>query len=321
MTTNIVRKVEGEMSLITWIKSRIKRNENLNLITTGPTGSGKSYCDIRLAIDMDPTFDVQKQVIFTFKQLLQLLKDEWFMAKQWKVIVFEELQISQNSRNWYSKMNKLLNYLLSTYRHRNIILLVNCPYDDFVDSQTRRLFHMIIEMKSKNQKTGIATIRPKILQYYAKKQKFYEHSIYVIQNHKAVKTPYYQVKIPPKDICKVYEEMKTNFTTNLNEKIEQELMGEEQKEKAGETRLRLTQQQQQILDCIDKGIIKQKDIGKAIGRSQQLVGIQIQSIIKKGYHVPNYTKTTKNNIVADTRDTNLSSEPLDFANKTDGEAE
>ncbi len=36
---NLVRKKEGEIpSLITWMKNRVDRNENVNLSTLGPTG-------------------------------------------------------------------------------------------------------------------------------------------------------------------------------------------------------------------------------------------------------------------------------------------
>lgn len=73
-TANMVKKRKGEMSLITWVKNRIKKNENANIFTSGPTGSGKSYVNLAIALKLDPNFDPDTQVVFSFKELLRTIK-------------------------------------------------------------------------------------------------------------------------------------------------------------------------------------------------------------------------------------------------------
>jgi len=71
---NMVMKKIGEMSLVTWIKNRIKKNENCNIFTSGPTGSGKSYANLSIALKIDPDFDPDTQVVFSFKDLLRTIR-------------------------------------------------------------------------------------------------------------------------------------------------------------------------------------------------------------------------------------------------------
>jgi len=71
---NMVMKKSGEMSLVTWIKNRIKKNENCNIFTSGPTGSGKSYANLSIALKIDPDFDPDTQVVFSFKDLLRTIR-------------------------------------------------------------------------------------------------------------------------------------------------------------------------------------------------------------------------------------------------------
>ena len=221
---NLVYKTKGEMSYVTWIKNRIRRHENVNAIAEGSTGSGKTYLQIQTGIDTDPEFDPQRQIVFTHSQLMKLINDPWFAAKKYKVIIFEELQIAQNARAWQSKTNKLLNMLLSTYRHRGIILLVNCPFMDYIDKQSLKLFHLLMQTRGKDLKRNVCKTRLKILQWSSKKKDFYYHSIYVrYPDGKVVKTPFYNIAKPPKEVTDVYERMKMEFTNKLNAKIEREL--------------------------------------------------------------------------------------------------
>jgi len=221
---NLVYKQERECSLVTWMKRRVERHENVNCITIGPTGSGKSYLDNELCRQTDTEFDPSRQIVFTHLQLMKLINDPWFMAKKYKVVNFEELQITQNARTWQSKTNRLLNMLLSTYRHRGIILMVNTPFADYIDKQSLKLFHILIEMRGKDLKRNVVRIRPKILQWSSKKKDFYYHSIYVkYPNGKAIKTPFYSIPKPPKAINEIYEQLKMEFTSKLNAQIQAEL--------------------------------------------------------------------------------------------------
>lgn len=219
---NIIMYKEGEQSWITWIKKRIKNNLNFLAITEGPTGIGKSWAMIRIAYDIDNTFEA-RQIAFSFKQVMEIINSDWFKEKKWKTIIFDEAQITISNRQWQSLTNKLMNYLLSTFRHRNIILLFTSPYADFLDSQTMKLMHCKLEIRGHSRKINKTHIRPKLLQYNSKLKKFYEHSLYVSNRGGAKKLVNWFVTKPPKHLIEPYEKMKVEFTDELNKAIQLDL--------------------------------------------------------------------------------------------------
>lgn len=218
--------------------------------------------------------------------------------KKYKVIIFEEFQISGNAQNWYDKLSKLLNMLLSTFRHQNFILLVNAPFSDMINNQAKRLFHLEIEMKNKDEKKNIATIRPKILQWNVRKKDFYYHTIFVIQNGQVLKTPLYKIKKPPAWLCDRYEELKSRFTTALNRKIEAQLDEYEKenepksmREKNPEVDLNPESMQLVIWEEAQKGYKDQMEltdrVGKILGKNIKTPNLNRNTLWmrKKGYDI------------------------------------
>jgi len=225
---NIIMYREGEQSWILWIKKRIKNNLNFLAIAEGPTGIGKSWAMISVAYDIDNSFET-RQVAFSLKDVMEILESDWFNKKKWKIIVFDEAQCDISNRKWQSRINRLMNYLLSTFRHRNIILLFTSPYMDFLDSQTLKLLHCKFEIRGHNRKTKQTQIRPKLLQYNSKMKKFYEHSLFVIKNRKYHKQVNWIINKPPQHLIDPYEKDKVEFTTELNKKIMRDLNDDKNK--------------------------------------------------------------------------------------------
>ena len=284
---------EGEQSFITWIKKRIKNNLNFVALAEGPTGIGKSWAMIQIGYTIDPEFEA-RQVAFSFKQVMEILNSEWFNKKKYKTIIFDESQITISNRAWQSLSNKLMNYLLSTFRHRNVILLFTSPYADFLDSQSMKLVHVIFEVKSHNNKNNKTTIRPKLLQYNSRLKKFYQHSLFVIKNKKTNKLINWKITKPPQHLIKPYEKAKMEFTEKLNRNILEELNNAEDKklgdaEKKGE--LNPDSMQPLIWKIAKEGYEKQEDIAKELtkikGKSVDIgqLNRNIMSMRKKGYDI------------------------------------
>jgi len=97
----------------------------------GPSGSGKTWAALSQAYQIDPTFDVSKQLVFDIRGLMKLINDQHFKERIWKIVIADEFQTSTGNRNWQSVQNKMMNYLVSTFRHQNIVLYFCCPYRDF----------------------------------------------------------------------------------------------------------------------------------------------------------------------------------------------
>lgn len=215
---NLIMYQEGVPSWVAWIRKRIKSNLNFLAIAEGPTGIGKSWAMLSIAYSIDEEFE-PRQVAFSFREVMQILNSDWFNKKKWKIIIFDEAQTDISNRKWQSLTNNLMNYLLSTFRHRNVILLFTSPYSDFIDIGTMKLMHCKFEIRGHNTNTQKTKIRPKLLQYNSKLQKFYEHSLYVIRDNNTEKLEMWFVPKPPAHLITPYEHKKVEFTTELNKKI------------------------------------------------------------------------------------------------------
>ncbi len=297
---NIVLYKKGEQSWIRYIQKRIKNNLNFLALAQGSTGIGKSWAMIKIAYDLDNSFEA-RQIAFNFKQVMEIINSDWFKKKKIKIIVFDEAQIDISNRQWQSLTNKLMNYLLSTFRHQNIILLFTSPYVDFLDSSAKKLIHCVFDCKGWDKKTSKSLIRPKLQQYNAKMKKMYEHSLYVIRDGKTNKFIYWKVGKPPEHLIIPYEKAKIEFTNKLNKSILEELnnIGAENNAKVDVRKELNPDSMQPVLWVIaQKGYKTQQDLadklGKFLGKkiNQSQLNKNIMSMRFKGWDIRQY-KTTE----------------------------
>jgi len=312
---NVIMAKPGEDSFVRWIKKRVDNNLNFLCLFEGPPGSSKSWSALSIARQIDPEFNPREQVAFNFKELMRIINkfndveiiDAYnklqnlniqvtitpLHKRKYKLVIFDEAQTNLNNREWQSKVNKLFNYLLSTFRHQNIIVLFTSPYSDFLDSASMKLLHAKFELRGWNKKTGKAHIRPKLLQYNSKMKKFYEHSLFVIANGKMNKLVNWFIDKPSDDLTIPYEQMKTAFTQALNKKITAEL---EAMDKPVENKQELNPDSMQLdlWEEASKGYTKIQNIvdrlsvkyGRPVNLGQ--VGRNIMSMRKKGYDIRQY---------------------------------
>lgn len=285
---NIIMYKQGEDSFIRWIKKRISCNLNFISLFQGATGIGKTWSAISMAQMIDSEFNVN-QVVFDFKELMAVINSDWFKQKKWKIIIFDEPQITISNRNWQSVNNKLMNYLLSTFRHQNVILIFCSPYVDFLDSQSMKLLHCIFECVGVNKKTELSRVRPKIQQYNSYMKKMYQHPLYVIKGKKVIALRDWHIPKPSMDLIEQYEAKKSGFTSNLNKDIMNKLneLSEDKKPEANQgikpidTRKPLTDMQEKVLRL---------SANHTATEVAQILGIGISSVsthkkyaLKKGY--------------------------------------
>lgn len=284
---------EGQHSFIRWIKKRIKNDLNFVALLTGETGIGKTQAAIEIARNLDPDFDSVEQIAFKFSELMRIINKfngngendpRGLYKKKYKVCIFDEAQTSVNKRTWQAKANKFLLFLLSTFRHQNIIVLFTTPYEDFVDSNSLKLFHAKFECKGWNRRTKLSLLRPKILQYNAKQGKFYEHCLSVKRKMKDGRFKYrklirWEVKQPPASLIEPYEKSKFAFTNALNKRIYEEIMEEEN---PGVLSKELTEKQQEAVETIEK-YDTQKEAASVLGISEGTLSERKAGAQNKGY--------------------------------------
>lgn len=262
------------MILTDYIKKRVlKRNKNFLGIITGETGSGKSYSAIKLAEDLDADFDI-KNIVFTPKEFMDRINSD--ELKRGSVIIFDEAGVGINSRSWQSTSNKLLNYVLQTFRHKNYIVIFTTPNLSFIDAGARRLFHYLFETVQILENDYVQIKPFQITSTNRAKKIYYIYPTYSINGRKVKLTRCY-IGLPSKKLTKEYEEKKNEYTKTMNENILRELRADE-----GIHQNELTDKQKLLLKYREEGLTQTK-IGEIFNITQRSVSSQLATLRRRGY--------------------------------------
>ena len=126
-----------------YIKSRVDKNQNYILLFVGQTGTGKSYSAMSLGEEIDPDFNI-KRIVFSAEEFIDILNNDDTLVRG-SVIMWDEAGVGMPAREWYSVSNKVISYIVQTFRVRGYILIMTTPSLSYIDSQIRSLFHGIGE--------------------------------------------------------------------------------------------------------------------------------------------------------------------------------
>lgn len=263
-----------------YIKSRIKKNRNFLGMFVGSTGSGKSYCSLRLAENLDGSFDINR-VAFSAKEFMDIINSG--TLKKGSVIIWEEIGIGMNSRNWQSLSNKMINFLMQSFRHQNLIVLMNCPDASFLDVSVRKLLHCIFETESIDHKEKVVVVKPKLIQVNQTTGKVYMKYLRLATSEGTIPFARLKLGLPTKKLVDEYEVKKKEFTQMLNKKIHTQLIKLEDDEKPKPLK-ELTYKQENVLKMLKEGMLIH-EVAKELGLDKDTVNKHIQAVKKKGYGV------------------------------------
>ena len=266
-----------EFYWVSYIRQRIRKNKNFLCFISGQTGSGKSWSSLSIGELVDPNFSISR-VVFDGVSLMDLINSG--TLSKGSVIVFEEAGVGLGNRNWQSITNKMLNFLVQTFRHKNFVLIMNSPFMDFVDSATRKLFHAEMTTCGINIKKKTCKLKPQLLQYNSRLKKWYYHRLKVIRAEGAVPIQFWNVPKPSDDLIKAYEQKKTEFTAKLNKRIYDELLQEQNKGQKDKSSL--TDIQQDTLSMLQEGLNVPR-IAEARGRHPSVIFAALKSLKSKGF--------------------------------------
>lgn len=124
---------------------------------------------MRFAQLLDPFFTIDN-VVFTPKQFMDLITDG---MKKGSIIIFDEAGVGMPSREWYSLSNKMLSYVLQTFRFMNLGVIFTTPSIGFIDAQARRLFHMFVQTEKVDRRKKRVRARIKEMQHNPQMDKIY----------------------------------------------------------------------------------------------------------------------------------------------------
>lgn len=279
-------------SWVRYFLGRIRQNKNNLVVVVGKTGSGKTWSAVsvceKIAEKNGVPFTIEN-IIFNLGDLMRFINSP--KAVKGASIIFDEPQVTISSKEFMSQANKVFNYLLTTFRHKNLNLFFCTPYEDLLDKTSRKLFHTKFETMSINHTAKTCRIKPKIMEYNSQKQKFYEKFLRVCwkplgkAKYITSKLKFWDVSIPSEDLIKKYEAKKLSFTTRLNQDISAKL--EDYEEKQRPRRKKLTEKQEIVLKAKARlGDVKL--VAKELGIHSSSVYETLKYAEKKGFYPDNF---------------------------------
>jgi biotin operon repressor len=285
---DLVRETQTrEYSWLRYIRQRLRQNKNFMGVIVGPTGSGKTWTGISICEMGDPEFSIDR-IVFSGSDLMKLINSG--TIKRGSFILWDEAGVGLSARSWQSMANKLLNFLLQTFRHKNFVLLFTTPFEDFLDVATRKILHAELKTHGINFDKQTVKIKGKLYQYNPEMKKFYKKYLRVVTKDGIIPVVSWNVPKPSKKLIDEYEAKRSAFTHRLNKNIEAELRKlEPQEPLEGDITKPLTELQQKIWELIKGGITKQQDIADRLGKVRQQITLNIKFMRKKGYNIPKGT--------------------------------
>lgn len=275
----------------------MSKNSNNLVSVVGKTGSGKTWSAISIAEIMSGMSGVPfgiENIVFSLRELMELINSD--KLRKGSVIVFDEPQISISAREFQSEANKVFNYLLSTFRHRNFSLFFCTPFENLLDKSTRKLFHVRIETAGVNIKDKTCKLKALYVEHVDYREEPYRKRLMAIfpkesGGFQTKKIDFWDVPKPNQALIDLYEAKKREFTDNLNKNILDRLIKYEDKGKSMTTKHGGTQVlpeediihfaptlREKVVECLKKGMRKQKDIAKELGIDPRMVNYHYKSI-------------------------------------------
>lgn len=199
-----------------------RKNRNVLIVTEGLPGIGKSYINLKKAQDLDPLFfedpdmteeKLMQRVLYKPKDFADILNESKLYTGA--VVILEEGGVQADHRKWFTFSNDLFNKIFQVFRHRKLIVMVNVPVMDYIDSDARKLFSFHIEAIDIDTKYKLNVYKVKRLSYNTTmKRVFMKYPRYNI-NGRYIKFRLWRSPGPSKTLTKVYEKVHVKFKREI----------------------------------------------------------------------------------------------------------
>ena len=273
-----IKNINKKGYWINYINARIAKRKNFICIITGETGSGKTYAALSLGEILDPHFDM-KNVCFNSTEFLNLVDEKTKKMNRGAVILWEEMQIDMSNLNFQSRVSKMVNYILTTFRHQGFVLLITVPHFGLLNKTSKMLAHSMWKTDRIDYSRNVCIIKPYVLKMPNDMTAELHRNWFVTRDGSPVTT--LELPKPSKELIKQYELKKNEFSQQLRDKVRTEF--EEVKTNKKDA-LGLTEIQRKMIDLFNKKL-KREEVAVEIGLSVGSITQYLRKIKEKGIDV------------------------------------
>lgn len=284
-----------------WLHNRlIFQNKNVLSAELGPTGSGKSWRDLRKAelwyhYHFNEKFP-EENICFSIPDVIKLISSG--KLRRGEVIIFEEAGANLGSLDFQNKVSKMFTYVLQSFRSMNIALFMNLPYLSMLNKQARMLLHYYGESKGIDKSKKLNKCSPKFLQIAQASGKVYRKKPQIINLYGEMqKLKIIAYSIPSKYLIDAYEEKKEQFLKDLTSDFTQVLENTKVNgARQVDGRKMITKRQEDAL-ILQAKYIDEPNTGDLIARDLKItsgaVTDKIKAAWKKGWSYKDFLDTNK----------------------------
>ncbi|WP_423792087.1 ATP-binding protein [Methanocaldococcus indicus] len=203
------------------IYTRIERNTNNLIFIEGEHGVGKSYTALALAMEIDPDFEPEKQIVFDIPQFIERCNDMKRKNLIGKVIIFDEVGAAASALTSWEFENILFDRYLQLFRYlRLTVIFTSRDISDTIRRLRKRVTHYIV--MEEPQKCEIYKVKSRF--NISKDKLEVDYEPYYYEDDYNIYLLKFNVPRVSKDIAEVYEKLRDkNVTSKYLEKIEEEI--------------------------------------------------------------------------------------------------
>lgn len=255
-----------------WMRSRLLvQNKNVLSCELGPTGSGKSYRDLRKAELWYTNYlgrpFPKENICFGVAEVMKRLRDPNLKAGD--VIIFEEAGANLGSLDFQNKVSKMFTYVLQSFRSMNVAIFFNLPYLSMLNKQARLLLHYSSESAGVDQITEKNRCKPFFHQVNQSTGKVYKKYPKVFVNGRMTSCKRFNWSKPNPELVKIYEQKKKDYLNSMQTEFLQDLVKSELKKAQVLENVVYTSRQAEIMNLLKDHT--QEETAKILGITQSTV--------------------------------------------------
>lgn len=267
-----------------WLKSRlIVQNKNVLGVELGPTGSGKSYRDLRKAelwyqYHFKEKFPVNN-ICFGTLQAMELISSG--SLRRGEIIIFEEAGANLGNLDFQSKISKMFSYVLQSFRSMNIGIFFNLPYFSMLNKSARMLMHYKSESGGVDHNRKVNRCKFFLHQVNQSSGKIYAKSPKVKYKGKIRKIKKFTYKMPSQYLVDAYEKKKKDYLDESTKEYTLEMQRIKEKDSMKDE---LLPHQRRAYDLRKQGK-NLAEIGEIEGKTAPTIQGILATLRKRGYNV------------------------------------